>query len=417
VIEGEPAEPAIPGIRRNASAAVLSQFLNAGGSFVLQIVAARTLGARGYGSFALCTATLILISAVHSAWIGDTLTVLDRFDLDIRRALVTSHIVSVAASALTAVVVGLSIGHLSARGTVVFAGLCAAWAIEETGRRVLGARLQFWQLVINDSIYVVVTLIVALGSRLVLHRFSLDAMLASMGVGAVAAVLADLVQLPAHERQIPKPGLTALRLVNAFAVWRAGQAGLRPLSLLVMRILVVAFASREALASVEASRLALAPVIAFVSGASSFLLPLFAVEERSERRSVSVRTATVLLVGAVVVYGAIIVAVSGQLSHFLAAGSFRIDRATVVSWTAFTAAFAFGLPSAAVLVARRRPRVVFVTRLVDSLLGTAVAAGFILAVHPGYAPAGMAIGMVVSGAVLYVMAVQPSTPEPEVAPC
>jgi len=410
----EDAHPTIraPGVRRNASAAVASQLLNAGGSFVLQIAAARTLGAKGYGSFALCTATLILVSAVHSAWVGDTLTVLDRFDRDIRRALVTSQILSMAASAIVAVAVGLSIGHLSARGTTVFAALCAMWVLEETGRRIFGARLQFWQLVINDSTYVAFTLLAALASRLILHRVSLDALIASMGAGALAAVVAAMFQLPKEERTVPRPGLVALGTVSSFALWRAGQAGLRPLSLLSMRILIVAFASRSALAAVEASRLALAPVIAFVGGASDFLLPLFAVDERHQRRSISVRTATILMVGSVAAYGAVVVALSGELTHLLSAGSFRIERGTVVSWTAFTAAFAFGLPASAVLVARRKPRAVFVARLLDSILGTAVAAVLIVVAHPGFAPAGMAIGMALGGAVLYVLAVRPSPNEP-----
>ncbi|ALO68705.1 hypothetical protein AS189_19160 (plasmid) [Arthrobacter alpinus] len=53
-------------------------------SFVLQIIAARMLGLEGLGRFAILYGVLLLVTALVSGFIGDTLTVLDRFDRHVR---------------------------------------------------------------------------------------------------------------------------------------------------------------------------------------------------------------------------------------------------------------------------------------------------------------------------------------------
>jgi O-antigen/teichoic acid export membrane protein len=60
--------------------AVTVQLIIAGGSLILQAIATRTLGAAGYGTYAVLYSILVLLLAVQTSWVGDSLTVFDRFD-------------------------------------------------------------------------------------------------------------------------------------------------------------------------------------------------------------------------------------------------------------------------------------------------------------------------------------------------
>jgi len=143
---------------RRAGGAVSSQFVTAGGSLVLHVLAARNLDAAGYGAFAIITATLVAINAVHSGWVGDSLTVLDRFDPSVRGALQFSQLMGtgVAFAAAAAIVLALDLVH--AGGAVLFAVMVALWMTEELGRRLFMARREFWLLAVNDACYVTAAL-------------------------------------------------------------------------------------------------------------------------------------------------------------------------------------------------------------------------------------------------------------------
>ena len=73
-------------------AAIVSQGIVAGSSLLLQLVALDRLGAEGLGRFAVLFGILITANSVQSGWLGDSLTVLDRFDPGIRRALLRSQV-------------------------------------------------------------------------------------------------------------------------------------------------------------------------------------------------------------------------------------------------------------------------------------------------------------------------------------
>src|SRR5512133_3619496 len=145
--------------RLTAVAAVLTQAVTAGCSFLLQIVAAHRLGVAGLGGYALCVAVLVTATALYTGWVGDSLTVLDRQQPRIRQALVASALTAWLASAAVGVGVVLLLGLGSAGTALVFAALIVAWLAEETGRRLLMARLEMWSLVLNDLTYVVGTLL------------------------------------------------------------------------------------------------------------------------------------------------------------------------------------------------------------------------------------------------------------------
>ncbi len=67
--------------------AVGAQLSQALASFVLQVLAARLLGASGLGTFALLYGGIIIGTALCTGLVGDSLTVLDRNDPHIRAGL------------------------------------------------------------------------------------------------------------------------------------------------------------------------------------------------------------------------------------------------------------------------------------------------------------------------------------------
>jgi O-antigen/teichoic acid export membrane protein len=75
--------------------AVTVQLVIAGGSRILQAIAARTLGAAGYGTYAVLYSILVLLLAVQTSWVGDSLTVFDRFDPRIQGAILISVLATV----------------------------------------------------------------------------------------------------------------------------------------------------------------------------------------------------------------------------------------------------------------------------------------------------------------------------------
>ena len=93
---------------RRPLGAIVSQIIVAGTSLLIALLVLRELGTAGLGTFSLLFGVLITVNSVQTGWIGDSLTVLDRFDPGIRRALYQSQ----AVSAIAIFVVTWSIGLL-----------------------------------------------------------------------------------------------------------------------------------------------------------------------------------------------------------------------------------------------------------------------------------------------------------------
>lgn len=393
---------------KRASGAVATTFVTAGGSLVLQVVAARSLGAAGYGTFVLCTTVLTLIVSVQTGWVGDSLTVLDRHDRSIRGALLLSHLGFVVAGGVISTTVFLLL-RLGGTGTAaVFAVLVAVWITEELGRRILMARQEFWKLVVNDLVYVVVTLGALVVWYQTGHRLSVSSYFVMMTVGAAAAVVVALLQLPRRELAGGRLSRAGVRKVLDFAAWRSAQAAIRPFGLFVTRVLIATLASRAVLGEVEAARLLLAPALTLLNGVGVFLLPYYA---RQNRESRGVSSAGLLaVIGALVVVtcavGTVATVLVEPLSRLLTSGDFPIEGRTVLGWTAFAVAYAAGMPCATLLVAQRRSRLVFQLRLVDLLVGTALVVAVASLGIPTAAPLAVAVGAFVGAGLLFRQAVQ-----------
>jgi O-antigen/teichoic acid export membrane protein len=387
-------------------APVISQGLTAGTSLLLQVVAARSLGLAEFGAFALFLSLLVSATALYTGYVGDSLAVLDRGDPRIRGALATSAVCGLALAGAVAAGTALVVRHGDPATAFVYAGMVVLWLIEETFRRLLIARLEFWRLVGNDLAYLLGTA-VALGAwEFTAHEVSLPMIFGAMGVGAAAAIVTGFAQVPARERGGLRPGWAGMRELLSFAGWRALQTSLRPAALTLSRLLVANLVSLAAVGVLEAGRLVVAPLQVVINGAGSFLLAGFAAAERAGTgaRGLAERAAMLLLL--TTAGGGALIAVFARPLGGLMIGS-PVDPLLVLGWAAYLGVWAAGLPYVTEVVARKRSRDVFVTRLVDSaaglaLAGTALVAGFPLTAVPWL----MAVGGLYSALRLRSLAVR-----------
>ncbi|WP_153531838.1 hypothetical protein [Actinomadura macrotermitis] len=404
----------------SAGGAVTVQFVTAGGSLLVQALAARSLGAAGYGAYALLFAVLVMITSVQTSWVGDTLTVFDRFEPRIRGALIWSVAATVVLGAAVGAVVSLAMGVAGAAGTALFALLVALWLLNETGRRVFTARMEFWRLTANDACYLVVTL-AALGAALGAGTAaSVELLLAAMCTGCAVSIVLARLRLPAAEYAPAPLRGTAFREIAAFAGWRSVQAGIRPTALLLARVMIAAFASTAALAGVEAARLLLAPALTFVNGAGWFLLGDFAKAEQAGRpmRAAQAVRACGLMAGIALVLSLGGVLLVDWLGPLVTGGSFAVDEVALAGWGLYAVCFACTLPLASLATARKRSRTVFTIRAVEAGTGLVVLAA-LLAADSGRAAAApycLGAGGLVSAALLWRMLRKGDPPRQPVPP-
>ncbi len=370
-------------VTKRAAAPLISQGINAGGSLLLQIAAARTLGLAAYGSFAVCLALLSAATALYSGYVGDSLAVLDRHDRDTRATLAASAITLLLAAFAIAFCTVLALLH-SPGAALVYAIMTVLWLLEETFRRILIARLEFWKLVANDTSYNAVALVIVGVLLLVGQHLTLGRIFAAMAVGAATAVVAGIAAVPRAERTNLRPGWTAMRTVATFAAWRSLHAALRPTALLLSKALVIGLISLSAAGVLEAGRLVVAPLQVVINGAGSFLLAAFAKGERSAagaggargaadaRNNRMTRYAVWLLLATVVSCGCALALLAGPAGRIMT--GHPVDPLLVLGWTAYLAVWAVGLPYISEVVARKHARAVFLARLIDSVLGLVLAA-------------------------------------------
>ncbi|MDX6738512.1 hypothetical protein [Actinocorallia sp. A-T 12471] len=388
-----------------AGGAVAVQFTLAGGSLVVQAVAARLLGADGYGTYALLYGVLVLVIGVQTSWVGDALTVFDRFEPRVRGALLLSLLLTCGGGALAAALVAVWL--LPAGAVAVFTLLTVLWVLNETGRRVFTARMEFWRLAANDAAGYAVTLGVLGGCLLAGVEASLGLVFGAMCAGAAFAVVLARLRQPREEYALAPLRGSAVREVLGFSGWRAAQAGIRPLALLAARSLIAVTAGRAALGAVEAARLLLAPAQTVANGAGWFFLGDFARAQRSGRplpASAAVKASLTLggITGAIAL---VCVALAGPLGPVLTGGAFALETAALAGWALYAVVFAGTLPLSSLATARKESRLVFVIRGVEMALGLAVLGALLLA-DPGAAAAApycLSAGGVASAVVLWFL--------------
>jgi O-antigen/teichoic acid export membrane protein len=357
-----------------AVGAVAAQVTLAFGSFVLQLLAARALGAEGLGVFALLFGSIVIATAVSSGLIGDSLTVLDRHDPDIRSALVWMGVATVGVATVAALVLGSVLGTLPPSTAALFAGATAAFMTADLLRRSLMACQRYWRLVVVDSVAFAAAmgfLLSLSGADLTLNHF-----LAALWIGQVVACLVAWWSLPRPERAVPARQWGDVRAVVSFGSWRAVQQFVRPTTLNLMRWLVLITAGQVAVGQLEAARIFVAPAMLFVQGVGAYLFssyaagrdePLSALLRRADRGAVA------LLAGCCAIAPVAALAVP-VLGPGLTNDRFELATLAVLGWAAYAASCAVVLPYGSLAAVRGDQAKVFGLRLVDSLIGLGASA-------------------------------------------
>jgi O-antigen/teichoic acid export membrane protein len=376
----------------------LSQAL---GSFVLQALAARELGAAGLGAFSLMYGAILLGTAITSGLIGDSLTVLARDDRWTRAALQNWCVIVSAVAGIVAVTAGVASGALTVGTAVAFGAVTFVFIVEDAMRRALMAVFFFWRLPIVDFASLIGSLaylgiVRAGGGTATLGQF-LVALLVGQAIAAVVAV----PLLPPHERPIRLLRSHEMGTVFGFGAWRAAQQSVRPGALTAARIIVTLLISVAAYGKVEAARVYMAPAILIVSGLGSMMLPMW-VRRRHDGLSKLIRRADIAAGGLWIVtltVGAIGTAALPVFGGLLTDGKYHIQAGAVFGWAVYAAATAAVTPYGTLAALQGRQGRVMLMRLVEPVIGLAVLA-LVLGVAGGSAtltPYVLGLGALASG--------------------
>jgi O-antigen/teichoic acid export membrane protein len=381
-------------LRRRAVAAVVGQGTQAVAGLALQVAAARVLGAGGLAVFALVYGTLVLVTAVCSGLVGDSLTVLDRADRGVRAGLHVWTLVVSAGAALVGAVAALVSGLVPVWAGLLLGPACAAFIVEDTLRRLLMATGRYWSLAVVDTTSLVGAM-AALGLAGATGGITLSSFVLALLAGQSAAAVVAWWLVPASERPRGPWRRPALRTVASFGVWRAAAQTIRPGSLTLLRVLVVAVVGAAAYGPLEAARVYTAPTLTLLAGLGSFLLPHF-VGLRARPMAASLRVADRAALGiglAVAVIGAVGLLALPWLGPLLTGGDYAVPAAAVAGWAAYAVAGAALLPYSSLASVHGGQRRVLALRSLEFASLAAVAL-LVLLVPAGtpWAPLALALG-------------------------
>ncbi|MEA4945871.1 MAG: hypothetical protein VB080_15730 [Propionicimonas sp.] len=400
-------------IRSRAAGAVVAQVWQAVGSFGLQIVASWTLGAQGLGLISLSLGVIVLATALASGMIGDSLVILDRSRPSIRGALQTWAIVIGLVSG-TVAGIGMGLTALTPFQALLFAGALMAFQFEELIRRVFMGVMQFWRLVILDSVAVGTALAIITVFALT-HSITVEAFFAALLVGQLAGILVGIILLPREERIWLSMRGASLRYVASFGAWRGAQVAVPQVVLTVSRVLVTAFAGGAALGMVEGARIFVAPVLLTVQGLGSYLLSSYVRDSElgiAALRRRARQTSLMMMSGALLL-GVAIVAAAPYLGHLISGPSFQIQRLTVIGWVVYVMATASFQPFASLAAVKGGQRRVFGCRVIDASFAIAVLTAMLASgVSPDWTPFALAAGLFFGGLLVRRFVLTPLSQSP-----
>jgi len=378
-------------------------------NLVVGVTVARSLGPAALGHFAFLFTLLTAFVAVQTAWVGDSLTVLNRQDADLRRSLVNAQWAHCLLGGGVAGVIAYLAGGIGVSTAAVFASLVAAWELEEFGRRVFMARLEFWKQAANDGSYLVLVTAALLMWK---HLFglTLTGALACMSATSLLAFALGMLALPSPERLgLPKLGRATSSVVARFGIWRGAQGAAGYASQVAVRSLVIAMASAATMGQLEAARLVLAPLFTVTAASGNLTLAGFARSGSNalERGSKVwlLRLSMFALALLALVYGAIVLMFPSAFVHLLAGHHFHADRRALGGWLLVVLATSVGTPLSSFALARKRAAAVLWTRLGGSAIGLALAAGALAVTRPTLVPLALGIGAAAGSALLWRHAV------------
>ncbi|MDO5735948.1 MAG: hypothetical protein Q4P15_05690 [Propionibacteriaceae bacterium] len=360
-------------MRKKAVAAIAAQGIQAGISFILQIVVLRVLGIDDYGRFAVLYGIVVLVMAVMSGLVGDSLVVLQREEPRIRAALEGfALIMSLSAGCIAA---GLAVltGFADPRESLVFGVGLVSYTIMEIVRRMLIAHMLFTRAAIADATGFGCAVAVLLTGHWT-SGLSLWIVLGATAVGQVVGCLVGWRMLPSTERL-----LVPIRDPDFAAVWRYGswrglQQTLRPALFTIVRVLVIGSVGLAAVGILEAARTFVSPLMLVVGSLSSLLFVRFANLAKAGRAG-SLREADRVVVALLLLSVAL-----GGIALLLApwAGplifNIELDRLAIIGWITYGISVAMVTPYGALSAVTGRQTTVFFVRLADTALAAGIAA-------------------------------------------
>lgn len=396
-------------LRRPAAGAVLGQVTQAVAGLALQVAAARSLGAAGLATFSLVYGAVVLVTAVSSGLVGDSLTVLDRAEPRLRAALHGWAVAVAGGAGVVAAAAAAASDLVPAWAAVVLGLAVVAYVLEDVLRRLLMATGRFWSLPLVDGTSLVGAL-AALGACALAGPLTLASFAVALLAGqAAAAVVAWWRVAPGEQPRGPwaRPDLAS---VWRFGVWRAASQVVRPALMTGLRLVVIAVAGSAAYGPVEAARVYTAPTLVVVAGLGSYLLPHY-VATRDRPAADALRAAdraAVGLAGAVAAIGLVAVVLQPVAEPLLTGGEYAVPLAAVVGWSAYAVASALLLPYSGLATVHRRQRRVLMLRLLEFTALPAVWA--LTALAPDAAD--WAPGVLAAGPVLVALAVRATVLRP-----
>jgi len=404
-------------LRSPAAGAAVAQVWQAIGSFGLQIIAAWTLGAEGLGLISLSLGVIVLTTALASGMVGDSLVILDRARPAVRGALQAwALLIGTLSGILAGLVMGLTV--LTPLQALLFAGALVAFQFEELVRRVFMGVMQFWRLVILDSVAVITALALLIGFSAT-RTITIEAFFGALLVGQVAGILVGVVLLPASERVWARMRHAEFGSVGAFGAWRGAQVAIPQLMLTLSRVLVIAFAGAAALGLVEGARILVAPVLLTVQGLGSYLLSSYVRD--SDVSVVNLRRrawrASLMMITGTLVLGTGIVLVAPFLSHLISGSSFDIERLTVAGWVFYVMASASFQPFASLAAVKGSQRRVFTCRVIDASFAAVLLTAMLSSgVSAAWTPFALAAGLFLGGVLVRQFVLAPLSKSASASP-
>lgn len=389
--------------RGGALGAISAQMSQALGSFALQLLAARALGAAGLGLFALVYSVLVMASAVSTGLIGDSLTLLNRQQNTVRSGLQRWGLVTALTSGVAAAIAVAVSQTLSVSGSLLFGIALAVFLLEDVLRRLLMATMRFWSIVVVDCAGMVVSLatlaLASMAGPLTINEFLLALLLGQSAAGVVAIPL-----LPKVERRLAPWRPAAMGEVGRFGFWRGAQQSIRPTMLTVARVLIILAVGRAAYGQLEAGRVYMAPAMLLVSGVGTYLMSTYA-RRRDVPITVMLRKAdraAFLMVGVALVLGGLATAGAPVLGPLVTGGGYELAPVAVFGWAVYAASAAALMPFSSLAAVRGRQSLIVALRVADSALSLFCVwlVLFALGYEVSWVPYALAAGSFVGGYVV-----------------
>jgi O-antigen/teichoic acid export membrane protein len=362
-------------VNRERLPAMAAQFTQAFTSLALGLVAVRALDPTGFGRYSLIISTLLVMTGLTTGLVGDSLTVLDRHQPQVRYALQVTAVGSAMVCAAVVGSAGIGLDWFPARATPVVTLAVLSFLLEDVMRRALMANNRFVSVLVVDVTYALVAGVVLLIAWQMGH-LGLVGIFLAMTIGQCAASVVAIFLLPQGDRYLARRGRGGMGAIMAFGGWRAVQGVIGPARLWAARMMVASAVGLAAVGTLEANRMLVAPVMLGVQGVGSAILVGYTRgfrEDPTRLLRAADNDALVLVASSLAAVGAILVS-APALGRILLGSTELVNRPAILGWGLVAVGIAASIPFTNVTSIAGAPRLVVGIRLLDlalSLVGVA----------------------------------------------